>query len=297
MRISVLSPVFNEEMHVGEMIRSVQDQSYIDWEIVFVDDGSTDLTSQIIQEEAAKDNRIRLAARGANLGKSAAFNRAFAESTGDVIVLLAGDDRLPPNSLARRALDLDGLAPSERRLAAYKLRSFSDDPRFDDMVLPRGNDEVSFSGGVLTMARGLAQVLFPIDESLPSEDIWLGYAAPAVATRVVRRPEVVLEYRIHSGNSNPRLAPFGVMSSRMAVRHEAWRLLVESDLPLGGPARAKLSALWEAEQCRRSGAYFRLLRADGLGIVERLSLLAMAHPVLYAIRLRFYRLLSGRQGR
>ena len=297
MKISILSPVYNEADHVTEMIASVDAQSHRDWELVFVDDGSTDDTVPLLQEHAAHDSRIRLVSHGVKLGKSAAFNLAFAHSTGEVIVLLAGDDRLPPMSLERRAKVMEGLRPGERRLAAYKLRSFSQDPRFDGMVLPKGPEAVSFSGGVLTMARSLADTLFPIDESLPSEDIWLGYAAPAVASRLVRDPSIVLEYRIHAGNSNPRQATFTTMSRKMSERHEAWRLLLESQLPLGEPARAHLAALWRAEQSRRSRRYLRLVRTEGLGVAERLSLLAMAHPALYAVRLRFYRLLSGRQGR
>lgn len=298
MRISILSPVHNEERHIGEMIASVQRQSHTDWEIIFVDDGSTDRTVEIIAEHTAEDPRVRLSAHGRKLGKAAAYNVAFQHSSGSVVILLAGDDRLPENSLEMRASDMVGVRPDEKRLSAYKLRSFSDDPRYDDMVLPRGEASVSFSGGVLTMSRALAEELFPIDESLPSEDIWLGYAAPVVATEIVRTPEVALEYRIHAGNSNPRQSTFPVMSQRMAERHEAWRLLSESErLQLDGSAKDKLHALWQAELFRRDRKYVALLRADGLGVAERLSFLAMAHPAPFAVRKLFYRALSGRQRR
>lgn len=279
------------------MIESLRRQSHTDWEALFVDDGSTDETAAIIRRYAEADGRLLLVSHGYSVGKAAAYNMAFAASVGEVIVLLAGDDRLPSDSLAVRARDLEGVGPVYRVLAAYKLRSFSEDPGFDGMVLPRGGDAVSHSGGVLTMSRALAESLFPIDESLPSEDIWLGYSAPSIATRNIRNPHVVLEYRIHDGNSNPRHASFEAMSGRMGARHEAWRLLLDSDLPLDREARAKLSALWAAETDRRDRRYFALLRADGLGMTERLGMLAMAHPALYAVRKRFYRLLSGRQGR
>jgi len=298
MLISILSPVHNEELHIAEMIASVQQQTHSDWEIVFVDDGSTDRTVDIIKGHSDADPRVRLGSHGKKLGKAAAYNVAFEHSTGAVVVLLAGDDRLPPNSLEMRAADMTGVGPDEKRLSAYKLRSFSEDARYDDMVLPRGHGAVSFSGGVLTMSRRLAEDLFPIDETLPSEDIWLGYAAPAVATEIVRTPEVALEYRIHAGNSNPRQSSFSVMTRRMAERHEAWRLLYESEhLHLDGPSREKLLALWRAEEHRRARKYLALVRADGLTLPERLSLLAMAHPAPFAVRKVFYRALSGRQGR
>ena len=85
MKISILSPVFNEELHIEEMIESVQAQDHQDWEICFVDDGSTDATVAKIQAAAARDPRLRLIAHGSKLGKAAAFNRAYAAATGEVV--------------------------------------------------------------------------------------------------------------------------------------------------------------------------------------------------------------------
>lgn len=296
MKISVLSPVYNEARHLAEMVESLLQQTHDDWEVLFVDDGSTDATSAILNQYAAADSRIRIVSEGIHIGKAKAYNLAFAASTGGVVVLLAGDDKLPSDSLATRAADLANTGTSDLALASYKLRSFSEDPAFHAMVLPRG-DAVSHSGGVLTMSRALAEMLFPIPSTLPSEDIWLGYAAPTLASKHVRNPSVVLDYRIHEGNSNPRHATFEDMSTRIAARHEAWRLLLESDLPFESQARTKLKALWRAEQDRRGGKYLAILRCRDLAVAERLSLVAMAHPAPYAIRRRFYRFLSGRQGR
>lgn len=297
MKISVLSPVYNEQTHLGEMLDSLRAQTHADWEVCFVDDGSTDETVALIQAAAAQDGRIRLVGHGEKVGKSAAFNRAYAASTGDVIVLLAGDDRLPPDSLAIRAADLATCHPGDLGLAAYKLRSFSEDPAMDGMELPR-SDATSASGGVLTFARELADLVFPIPESLPSEDIWLGFAGPAVARRYVRHPVVVLEYRIHPGNSNPRNRDFETMSASIAPRHEAWKLLLEQDrFPLPAADRAHLEALYAAERHRRRGDVTAILRQRGLSLAERGSLAAMADSRLWTARKRFYKILSGRQGR
>lgn len=297
MKISVLSPVFNEQTYIGEMLDSLRAQSHTDWEVCFVDDGSTDATVALIQEAAAADERIRLVQHGEKLGKATAFNRAYAASTGDGIVLLAGDDRLPPDSLAIRSADLESCRPGELGLAAYKLRSFSDDPSFDGMELPRG-DATSASGGVLTFTRELADLVFPIPESLPSEDIWLGFAGPALTHRYVRNPVVVLEYRIHPGNSNPRGRDFETMSASIGPRHEAWRLLLEQDrFELPESDRAHLAALYAAEKHRRDGDVPAILRQRGLSLAERGSLAAMANARLWRARNRFYKVLSGRQGR
>lgn len=297
MKISILSAVFNEHEHLPEMLDSLRAQTHVDWEVLFVDDASTDDTVTLIRAAAAQDERIRLVAHGVKVGKVSAFNQAKDAATGDAVVLLAGDDRLPTDSLAIRAADMATCAPGERGLAAYKLRSFSDDPDFDGMELPRGA-ATSASGGVLTFTRELADIVFPIPESLPSEDIWLGCAGPAVAGRYVRNPVVVLDYRIHPGNSNPRNRAFAAMTTSIGPRHEAWRLLLEQDRFELPPAdRAHLQALYSAEQHRRRGATTAVLRAPGLTLAERGSLAAMSDARLWKLRQRFFKLLSGRQGR
>ncbi len=297
MRISILSPVFNEEQHLPEMLDSVRSQSHEDWELLFVDDGSTDGTVAQIQDAAQADSRIQLVAHGAKVGKVRAFNLAFEASSGSVIVLLAGDDRLPPESLAVRSADLASCPPGSRGLASYKLKTFSDDPGFDGMTLPR-RDATSMSGGSLTFSRELAQIVFPIPESLPSEDIWLGFAGPAVAGRHVQHPVVVLEYRIHPGNSNPRNRSFDAMSASIAPRHEAYNLLLQQDrFELPADVREHLQALYAAELARREGGTTRILRTRGLSLPERASVASMSRPDLWRLRGRFYSVLSGWQGR
>lgn len=297
MKISILSPVFNEELHIEEMIESVQAQDHQDWEICFVDDGSTDATVAKIQAAAARDPRLRLIAHGSKLGKAAAFNRAYAAATGEVVTILSGDDRLAPGALATRAADLATCRPGELGMATYKLRSFSDDPAFDGMVLPRG-DATSASGGSLTFTRELAQIVFPIPEDLPSEDIWLGCAGPALSRRHIKNPTPIWEYRIHGGNSNPRHRDFERMTASIGPRHEAWRLLLEQDrFALPEADRATLQARYAAEQHRRRGDVLGILRTPGLPLIDRLGFAGMADPRLWALRRRFYRLLSGRQGR
>lgn len=297
MKISILSPVFNEEAHVEEMIDSVLAQDYQDWEICFVDDGSTDATVAKITAAAERDPRIRLVAHGTKLGKAAAFNRAYQAATGEVITILSGDDRLAAGALAIRAADLGSCRPGERGMATYKLRSFSEDPAFDGMVLPRG-DATSASGGSLTFSRELADIIFPIPESLPSEDIWLGCAGPALSRRHIKNPTVVWDYRIHGGNSNPRHREFAAMTASIAPRHEAWRLLLEQDrFPLPEQDRATLAARYAAELCRRRGDVVGILRTGGLPLIDRLGFAGMSRPELWSVRRRFYKLLSGRQGR
>lgn len=296
--ISILSAVHNEEAHIDEMIESVRSQSHQTWELIFVSDGSTDGTEDLIRKAARTDPRIRLEGDGRKIGKSAAFNTAFARSIGDVIVLLAGDDTLPRESLSKRASIFDDIdVRAERAVAYFKLVTMSEDPRHHGTVLPRG-DAGAHSGGTMVMTRALAAHVFPIDERLVAEDQWLSYAAEGSTDDIREETFVVLNYRVHDGNSHPRMQPFASMSASMAKRHEAWNLLLRcSRLQLSSEVTAKLQALYQAELLRRRGRILRLAMHRDLPLKDRLAFIAMSSKSLYALRQRFYMQLSGRRSR
>ncbi|MFI5834015.1 glycosyltransferase family 2 protein [Micromonospora sp. NPDC051300] len=297
MKISVLSPVHNEERHIEEMIDSVRAQSHRDWELLFVDDGSIDRTRELVCAATEADPRIRLVGHGDHGGTVRALNRAYAAATGQVVVLLAGDDVVPVDSLRHRVEAFVGVPETEPAVAFFKLRTFSANPRWDGMLLPRGG-AASRSGGSITMTRPLADLVFPIDESLAKEDIWLGHAAEALASRVVELPHVVLHYRLHEGNSHQRAEPFAKMNESTRRRHQAYRALLESSrLDLPATSRRLLEQLWRAEESRYAGRTVRLLLGPDLPLVDRLALASMSDPLLYRIRSRYFKVFSGRRGR
>lgn len=295
--VSILSPVRNEEHDIREMLDSVQGQTTDDWELLVVDDGSTDMTAEIVTDYAARDGRIRLVSSGVALGKVRAYNLAFAASSGDVVMMLSGDDRLPSDSVAVRAAAFTGVPASARALATFKFRTFSERRSLDGMLLPRGR-ATSLSGGILTMNRPLCNEVFPIPEELPTEDLWLGEAAVALADEHHRGQEVVLEYRMHEGNSNPRMRPFAAMSQSIAVRYEAYRVLAHAQsLGVDASCRSEWLAVYRVELLRRRGSTLRILLSHDVPLVRRLSMAGMSHAVLWSIRRRFYRAFSGWQGR
>ena len=97
--VSIITPTFNHENFIADCIESVLRQTYQDWEMIIIDDGSTDDTPDIIRRYT--DPRIiyrRKEHRGINfLGES--YNHAIEMSKGEFILILEGDDFLPPNRL------------------------------------------------------------------------------------------------------------------------------------------------------------------------------------------------------
>lgn len=93
MLISIIIPVYNTGNYLQECIDSVVQQSYINLELIFINDGSTDNSSDILAKAAKVDSRIKIIEQN-NSGLSAARNRGLGEATGDYIMFLDSDDWL-----------------------------------------------------------------------------------------------------------------------------------------------------------------------------------------------------------
>lgn len=94
--ISVVIPLYNKGNHIHQTLKTVLAQSYIDFEVIIVDDGSQDNGPEIA--ENFHDPRIRLVHQ-ANAGVSAARNRGIAEARGEFIAFLDADDEWKPDYL------------------------------------------------------------------------------------------------------------------------------------------------------------------------------------------------------
>jgi teichuronic acid biosynthesis glycosyltransferase TuaG len=98
MLISVIMPAYNAEKHIATSIDSVLAQTYTDWELIIVDDGSTDNTSAIVKEYVNTDERIKYIYQ--NNGKQAkARNKAIKNAKGDILAFLDSDDLWLPEKL------------------------------------------------------------------------------------------------------------------------------------------------------------------------------------------------------
>ncbi|MDE7269290.1 MAG: glycosyltransferase [Acetatifactor sp.] len=92
--ISIIVPVYNVKKYILETIKCVCCQTYEDWELLLVEDGSTDGTAQLLKEYVANagDARIRLIVSGVNEGAARARNRGLAAAAGRYIAYLDADD-------------------------------------------------------------------------------------------------------------------------------------------------------------------------------------------------------------
>ena len=102
-RVSVLIPAYNAEHCIGRAIGSVLAQTEQDFEILVIDDASSDTTAALVEAAAARDPRIRLLRARENGGPGLARNQGIAAASGEWVAPLDADDRFHPQRLERLA--------------------------------------------------------------------------------------------------------------------------------------------------------------------------------------------------
>lgn len=100
--VSIITPVYNSAKYIRETIESVRKQTYRDWEMILVDDCSSDHSAVIIKEIAEKDTRVRYIRLDTNCGAAVARNVALENAGGQYIAYLDADDVWFPEKLDRQ---------------------------------------------------------------------------------------------------------------------------------------------------------------------------------------------------
>jgi len=100
--VSIITPSHNASEFISDSIESVLAQTYEDWEMIIVDDLSTDDSVEKIESYCNKDSRIKLIKLQKNSGAGVARNRAIKESKGDMIAFLDADDLWMPQKLEKQ---------------------------------------------------------------------------------------------------------------------------------------------------------------------------------------------------
>lgn len=107
--VSIITPTYNHDKYIAECIQSVLSQTYSNWEMIIVDDSSTDSTLFIAKEIALTDSRIKVFTQE-NKGifqLSETYNFALSEATGKYVAVLEGDDVWFPEKLALQVESLE----------------------------------------------------------------------------------------------------------------------------------------------------------------------------------------------
>jgi hypothetical protein len=262
-RVSVVMAVHNGERFVAEAIESLRVQTFRDFELVVVDDGSTDATPRIVEGLASDDDRIRLHSQ-ANTGYPEALNVGWRLARGEYVAILDADDLAEPGRLERQLAYLDehpevGVVGGSLLLVTGDGRPFyvATYPTEAADVLAGLRTHCPVGHTAVLMRRAILEEVGGYRSSIPvaeDYDLWL-----RVSERypIVNLRDIVGRYRIHGTNESHAIRT-GAESMARAQADAAERR-GESPQPESVQlAEAQLAlALWWAEVSARAGAGWR----------------------------------------
>ena len=131
-KVSIIMPAYNAEKYISEAIESILAQTYNNWELIVVDDNSTDGTVQIIKKICDYDSRIKLIQHNNNQGVSKARNTALDAATGDFIAFLDADDKWVNNKLEQQ---LDFMIKNNYVLTYTDYQKFDSNTGFKSKII------------------------------------------------------------------------------------------------------------------------------------------------------------------
>lgn len=231
--ITVLLPVYNSEGTLEETLSSLWAQTWTDFEVLVVDDGSTDTTPEIL--EACGDSRLRVLRNPERLKLSGALNRGILEAKGSYIARMDADDRALPHRLAVQKAFLDEhpdlavCGTATRHFGAVKSKT-ERYPESADAIRAFTLFNCPFAHPTVMFRRSVFQEAdLAYDGSYyPTEDFELW-------TRVVHRfpcanlSEVTLEYRVHDQSMTGADWENMDAQAQRLIREQFARLGVELD--------------------------------------------------------------------
>ena len=209
-RVSVIVPSYNHGRFLGACLDSVLGQTFQDWELALVDDGSSDDSVNIARAYAERDPRIQVSANKTNLGTYGTQNEALGRTTGEFVAVLNSDDLWYPEKLARQIelmdrsselpycyvlgwkCDGDGIVDESDDVHDDWLRDEVQD------VLPRLLEENRIlASGVMFRREGLT-----FDSSLRYSGDWAVLLRLAHKSKVGCVPERLTYWRMHGENAH-----------------------------------------------------------------------------------------------
>ena len=221
-RFSILTPVYETPADVlRKMLKSVERQSYGDWELCLVDDRSQQPHVRSILDEASRhDPRIRVAYREENGGIVPTSNDALALATGEFVALLDHDDMLHPDALAHVAAALDANPEADYAYTdedKIDLRGRHSSPFFKPDWSPERMRTQMYSCHFSVLRRALVEEVGGFDPAFEGSQDWdLVLKVTERARAVVHVPRVLYHWRMlensaaASGEAKPYAAEAGV---------------------------------------------------------------------------------------
>jgi glycosyltransferase involved in cell wall biosynthesis len=227
MHITVVMSVYNGEATIVSAIDSICRQTYSDWDLVIIDDGSTDGTADLLEAVVSCDPRIRLIRNSKNLGLAAALNIGWRQAKGELIARMDADDISLPNRFEKQVAflanhpEVDVLGTAQESVDANgEVLGYGYRPELHEELASKMYRINPMIHPSVVMRRSFLEALEGYDESkwlLRAEDadLWLrGYKK----FRFHNLQEPLLQYRISHKPSTQTIAGIAYAQLRAAYR-------------------------------------------------------------------------------
>ncbi len=201
--VSVVVPTYNAGRYIAEAVTSILSQDFSDFELLLVDDGSTDDTATVVQPFAA-DPRVRLLRNERNMGLIATLHRAYAECRAQFIARMDADDICDPARLGRQVAFLRD--HSEVGIVGGAIRFFGNVapnvfqfPTDHEAIRPAMLFYCPLAHPALMFRRELVeQGLIRYDDNFRHAEDYHLWSHLLLRVTSANLPEVVLDYRLHA---------------------------------------------------------------------------------------------------
>jgi teichuronic acid biosynthesis glycosyltransferase TuaG len=245
--VSVIMPAYNVKAYLEEAVRSVMNQTFRDWELVVVDDASSDDTPNILQTLASQECRLVVERLAKNRGVGYCRNRGLELAKGRFVAFLDSDDRWHPEKLARQHAFMQQKG-SAFTFTAYEVISASGDwlslapPVPEQMNYHQllGNSLIGCSTVILDRDK-IGEVRFP--EMRTRQDFALWCTLLREGRTASGLGDVLTQYR---------LSPSGISKNKWKGARQHWRVYREYlGLGLFKATRHFISYAWNASRKHR----------------------------------------------
>lgn len=201
-KVSVIIPIYKVERFLTECLESVQKQTFSDFEVMMVDDGSPDGSAEICRRYAAQDARFRLLQQP-NSGVTAARRAGVAQARGEYVMFVDGDDTLPPDAmdvLLRHMNDeVDIVMGCAREFYEEKPIQRAVIEEYRRMLI---NVKLNLAMWAILFRRSLfTDYVFDMSRDIVTGEDWIANLRLAFNTEkpVMIIPDAVYHYRMHEG--------------------------------------------------------------------------------------------------
>lgn len=279
-KISIVLPTYNGEKFIRESIESVINQTYQNWELIIVNDCSTDKTAEIINEYAQKDSRIRVYNNEVNKKLPASLNIGFSQATGDYYTWTSDDNLFKPNAIEilseylDKNLDID-LVSSRFDIIDEEgnfIKHFDKKNKRTTLKLIRGNN----MGASFMYRKETAKKIGEYDTDLFCAEDYDYWSRIASTGNILYIKENLYKYRINSQSLTATKKDTAVTNSTIVQLKYAIPIMEK----LGLTKKQQVDTLVKFYTLKRNKGWLKL----AIDIDERLFLQAMFK---YSIQLIF----------